>query len=63
MLRNRGRRYVYPDARRFTVSLSDSEMRHVDMLCRVMNVSRAELFRMFLTAVRAGSINHQGEKA
>ncbi|RZU30629.1 hypothetical protein BKA19_0249 [Blastococcus saxobsidens] len=59
MLRTPGRRYVKPDVRRFTVSLSNSEMHEVDMLCAVMNVGRSELFQMLLANIRT---NHQGEK-
>ena len=59
MLKTTGRRYAKPDVRRFTVSLSNSEMREVDMLCAVMQVGRSELFQMLLTTIRP---NHQGEQ-
>lgn len=61
MLLAPGRRYQNPDARRFTVSLSESETRYVDMMCNIMNVSRAEFFRMLLSVFRAEPTNH-GEK-
>jgi hypothetical protein len=57
-----GRPRVYPDASRFTVSLSDSDMRYVDMMCNIMNVSRAEFFRKLLSASRAEATT-TGEKA
>lgn len=59
MLRTRGRRYVIPDGDRVVVSLPESDRRHIDMLCAVMNVSRSELFRMLLANIR--TTNH-GEK-
>ena len=61
MHRTAGRPRVHPNASRFTVSLSDSEMRYVDMMCAVMGVSRADFFRMLLSATRAESTNERTE--
>lgn len=61
MYRTVGRRRVYPDVNRFTVSLSAGEVRYVDMMCAVMNVSRAEFFRLLLSASRAEATT-RGEK-
>ena len=53
-----GRPRVYPRTGRLVVYLPDADMRYVDMMAAVMNVSRSEVVRLMLAATRT----HQGEK-
>jgi hypothetical protein len=58
MHRTVGRPRVYPKSDRLVVYLPEADMRYVDMMTAVMNVSRSEFVRLLLSATRA----HLGEK-
>jgi Ribbon-helix-helix protein, copG family len=60
MLRTVGRKRVYPSSERIVAYLPTQDLRHLDVLCKVMNVSRSECIRMLLANVR--TTNHK-EKA
>lgn len=52
MHRTVGRPRVYPKSGRLVVYLSDTDMRYVEMMAAVMNVSRSEFVRLLLAATR-----------
>jgi hypothetical protein len=61
MLRTVGRRYQSPNLRPFSLYLPEGDLRHIDMLCNVMNVSRSELIRMLLANIRATTTERTSE--
>ena len=60
MLRTVGRRYKSPNLRPLSIYLPEADVRHIDMLCSVMDVSRSELLRMLLANLRTPT---EGEKS